>query len=100
MWRDPKTDYHRRQIFSRPDHPVEPVQTKMPAGQAVTLPAASYARIRQVVLVLTGKLTIVETGKQHDLNAGVCLGFGLPGVVTFANETGMPCVYLVALERS
>src|SRR5271163_3875634 len=33
VWRDPDTGYRRRQIFSRPDHPVEVVQIELPAGQ-------------------------------------------------------------------
>ena len=45
VWRDPGSGYLRRQIFSRPDHPLELVQVEMPAGQRVTLPASSYARI-------------------------------------------------------
>jgi hypothetical protein len=34
------------------------------------------------------------------LGAGDCLGFGSPSEVTFSNETGAPCVYVVALARS
>src|SRR6187549_836743 len=33
IWRDPATGYLRRQVFSRPDHPVEVVQVEMPAGR-------------------------------------------------------------------
>src|SRR5882672_6627376 len=49
VWRDPATGYSRRQVFGRPDHPVEIIQVEMPAGKSVELPAASYARIRQAV---------------------------------------------------
>jgi transcriptional regulator with XRE-family HTH domain len=100
IWRDPESGYLRRQIFSRPDHPLELVAVEMPAGQRVALPAASYARIRQLVMVRAGELTLVEGGERHVLAAGDCLGFGTPCDVTFANETAEPCTYLVFLVRS
>ena len=44
VWRDPATGYVRRQVFSRPDNPIEIVQVDMPPGQHVTLPASSSNR--------------------------------------------------------
>ncbi len=58
VWRDPETGYQRKQVFSRPDHPVEIVRVEMPPGQKVTLPASSYAHIRQIVWVQRGSLVI------------------------------------------
>ena len=55
VWRDPATGYSRRQVFGRPDHPVEIIQVEMPAGKSVVLPASSYARIRQAVWVHIGR---------------------------------------------
>src|ERR1700722_16274426 len=60
LWRDPATGYLRKQLFSRPDHPVEIAQVELPGGQEVALPASSYAHIRQVVWVLAGELIILE----------------------------------------
>lgn len=100
VWRDPETGYVRRQVFSRPDHPVEVVQVELPAGQRVVLPSSSYTRIRQAVWVQHGDLAIQEGGERHLLRAGDCLGFGPPSEVTFANETAAPCTYLVVLARS
>ena len=100
LWRDPASGYLRRQIFGRPDHPLELVQVEMPAGQSVTLPASSYARIRQLLIVQTGALTLTECGVRHVLAAGDCLGFGAPSEVVFANETAAPCTYLVLVARS
>jgi transcriptional regulator with XRE-family HTH domain len=100
LWRDPGTGYVRRQVFSRPDHPVELVEVELPAHQQVTLPASSYVHIRQLVWVRSGSLVITETGERHVLGAGDCLGFGPPADTTFANETNAPCVYVVALARS
>jgi transcriptional regulator with XRE-family HTH domain len=100
VWRDPETGYLRKQVFCRPDHPVEVVRVELPAGQRVVLPASSYAHIRQAVWVQTGDLVIEEGGDRHVLGAGDCLGFGPPSEVTFANETSAPCVYVVVLARS
>ena len=100
VWRDPATGYLRKQIFSRSDHPVELVQVELPAGKRVKIPAASYARIRQILWLQQGKLTLIEGGERHTLQAGDCLGFGPPSDVTFANESKKPCHYIVALARS
>jgi transcriptional regulator with XRE-family HTH domain len=100
IWRDPETGYLRRQVFSRPDNPVELIRVEMPAKQRVTLPASSYAHIRQLLWVLSGSLVITEGGTRHVLATGDCLGFGPPAETTFANETASPCTYVVALARN
>lgn len=100
VWRDPETGYQRKQVFSRPDHPVEIVRVEMPPGQKVTLPASSYAHIRQIVWVQKGILVITEAGERQVLGTGDALGFGSPADTTFANETNAPCTYVVALARS
>ena len=66
----------------------------------MTLPASSYAHIRQALWVQAGALVIIEGGERHELGAGDCLGFGPPAEVTLANETAAPCTYVVALARS
>lgn len=100
LWRDPETGYLRRQVFSRPDNPIEIIKVEMPARQHVTLPASSYAHIRQILWVQSGALVITEAGERYELGAGDCLRFGSPAETTFANETTSPCVYVVALARS
>jgi hypothetical protein len=100
VWRDPETGYRRKQVFNRPDHPVEIIEVELPAGKRVVLPASSYARIRQAVWLKSGSLVIIEAGERHELGTGDCLGFGSPSEVTFANETTAACVYVVALARS
>lgn len=100
VWRDPDTGYRRKQVFVRPDHPVEIVEVEMPAGRRVSLPASSYARIRQAIRVIDGELSIVEGGETYRLQAGDCLGFGPPSDVVLANESPKPCTYLVVLARS
>ena len=100
VWRDPETGYLRTQVFNRPDHPVEIIKVEMPAKQRVTLPASSYAHIRQALWVLSGALVLIDGGERHELRAGDCLGFGPPAEATFANESTAPCTYVVALARS
>src|SRR5450432_4598991 len=75
VWRDPKSGYLRKQVFSRPDHPLEIIEVELPARQQIVLPASSYAHIRQAVWVRTGNLVITEAGERHLLAAGDCLGF-------------------------
>lgn len=100
VWRDPETGYLRKQIFSRPDHPVELVRVELPPKQRVTLPASSYAHIRQLVWVQSGGLVVSEGHERQTLAAGDCLGFGPPAETTFVNEGNTTCVYVVALARS
>jgi transcriptional regulator with XRE-family HTH domain len=59
-WRDPETGYLRTQMLARPDHPLELVRIDLPARQRVTLPAASYAHIRQALWVQSGELVVTE----------------------------------------
>jgi transcriptional regulator with XRE-family HTH domain len=99
-WRDPDTGYVRRQVYNRPDHPLEIVSVDLPAGAAVDFPASAYARIRQAVWVTAGRLVIDEGGERHELGAGDCLGFGPPGPVTIANPGPDACAYVVCLARS
>lgn len=99
-WTDPATGYRRRQVFARPDHPVEIVEVALPPGSSVTMPASSYAHIRQAVRTLSGQLTLTEGGETFVLDPGDCLGFGAPSDVTFANPTNTTCTYLVVLTRS
>jgi len=100
VWRDPGTGYLRKQVFNRPDHPLEIIRVELPPGQRVVLPASSYAHIRQALWLQAGSLVLIEAGERHELNAGDCLGFGPPSEVTFANETAAPCIYVVVLARS
>ena len=99
-WRDPATGYLRRQILARPDHPLEVVQVELPPGQQLSLPASSYAHIRQALWLQTGQLAITEGARRHVLDAGDCLAFGPPSDVIFANDGAVPCAYLVVLARS
>jgi transcriptional regulator with XRE-family HTH domain len=100
VWRDPATGYLRRQVFVRPDHPVELVEVELPPGARIALPASSYVHIRQIVWVRKGRLVLALGGERHELSAGDCLGFGPPADAVFENASTEPCAYVVALARS
>lgn len=100
VWQDPDTGYIRRQIFVRPDHPIEMVAVDLPPGQQVEMPASSYANIKETVWVRTGILTLIEGTERHDLHAGDCLGFGPPANTIFSNEGAETVSYLVVVSRS
>ncbi len=100
VWRDAASGYLRRQIFERPDHPVELVQVELPAGARVGMPASSYSRIRQLLWVMKGSLVIEEGTARHELGMGDCYAFGAPADTIFANQSQDVCIYLVALTRS
>ena len=100
VWRDPETGYRRRQVYGRPDHPVELVEVELPPGARVSLPASSYVHIRQVVWVRSGRLVLVEGGVRRELLPGDCLGFGPPADVDFVVTGAEPCTYVVALARA
>ena len=98
-WRDPETHYVRRQVFARPQSPLELALVELPAGAHVSFPASSYAFIRQLVWVTRGRLAIEEGGQRHELATGDSFEFGAPADSSFANETKTACRYVVALVR-
>jgi len=100
VWCDPDTGYVRRQIYNRPDHPLEMVSVELPPGRQVEFPASAYARIRQAIWVTAGELVVHEGQERHVLAAGDCLGFGPPAAVVIANQSTLPCSYVVALVRN
>ena len=100
VWRDPASGYLRRQLFERPDHPIELVRVEMPAGARVGMPASSYFHIRQVVWLLEGNLVIEEGGVRHELGEGDCYGWGPPADTVFANESAATCTYVVVVART
>jgi len=99
VWRDPETGYVRRQLFAGSSSPLELVRVELPAGARVALPAASYRFIRQVVWLMKGRLVIEDGPERHELARGDAYAFGEPADAAFINESGAPCVYLVAVSR-
>jgi transcriptional regulator with XRE-family HTH domain len=99
VWKDPATNYLRRQIYLTAHLPLELVEVVLPAGASVAIPASSYAFIRQVVWVIEGRLVIVEGETQTALAAGDRLEFGPPADCAFRNDGARACRYLVAVIR-
>jgi len=99
VWRDPKTSYLRRQVFLSASSPMELVEVELPARQEVGFPASAYQLIRQVVWVLSNRLTIMEGATRHELGAGDRVEFDVPSDVVFRNEGAQPCRYVVAVVR-
>jgi transcriptional regulator with XRE-family HTH domain len=100
QWTDPATHYRRRVVSPPTGGPLEIVEVELPAGAAVTFPAAAYTFRYHQILVLAGTLTLVEGDTEHALAKGDCLELGAPAAVTYANRSARPCAYLVALVRS
>jgi transcriptional regulator with XRE-family HTH domain len=98
-WQDPATGYVRQQVFQSAQNPMELVDVHLPPGTRVALPAASYAFIRQVVWLLSGRLEIREGKNVSALEAGDGLEFGPPADTEFHNPGEKTCRYLVALVR-
>jgi transcriptional regulator with XRE-family HTH domain len=98
-WQDPATGYFRRQIapIHGSDIRLELVHVALPPGASITFPAASYAFMRQVILVLGGHLTFIEGDVAHKLEVDDCLELGWPADCIFRNETDAVCTYLVAV---
>ena len=98
-WRDPDSAYVRRQVFQSADNPLELVEVNLPPGARVAFPASSYALIRQVVWLLSGRLEIREGGDTFSLKPGDRVEFGPPADSEFRNTSDHSCRYLVALVR-
>ena len=99
-WRDPATNYLRRQIFLAPDSPMELVEVFLPRGAKVAFPASSYAHInKQVIWLLSGRLEIGEGTQTHVLKKGDRLECGAPADRHLRNPGTKTCHYVVAVLR-
>lgn len=96
-WRDPETNYVRRQIFAEPYVAFEMVEIILPAGKSVSFPASTYIDRQHVVWMLSGELNLREGDEEHFLSTGDRLQFREPKDVTYRNDTLEPCRYLVAI---
>jgi len=101
LWQDPATGYVRRQIApaAGSDLPLNLVHVELPAGASVAFPAAAFTFVRQIVVVLRGRLTFLEGEAVHQLLEGDCLELGPPADCTFRNDSGRTCTYLVGVIR-
>lgn len=98
-WRDPDTGYLRRQV-STPRFPAAVTEVALPPGAHVPYPAGAYAFIAQLVLVLSGQLTLTDGPDRHVLAAGDTFELGEPRPREFRNDSTRDCRYLVIVTRT
>jgi transcriptional regulator with XRE-family HTH domain len=98
-WRDPDTGYLRRQV-STPRFPAAVTEVTLPPGARVPYPAGAYAFIAQLVLVLSGQLTLTDGPDRHLLAAGDTFELGEPRPREFRNDNAGDCHYLVIVTRT
>jgi transcriptional regulator with XRE-family HTH domain len=99
VWRDPDTGLLRTMISPRnTDSHVEIVQVELPSGAQV-----NYDPVRnsydQHLVILQGKLTLVEGGEAIELGAGDCMHSRVDVGHTFSNRGRSACKYLVVIAR-
>jgi transcriptional regulator with XRE-family HTH domain len=99
VWRDPGTGLLRTMISPRnTDSRVEIVQVELPGGAEVY-----YEPVRnsydQHLVILQGKLALVEGDEEFELGAGDCMHSRVDVAHTFANRGRGPCRYLVVIAR-
>jgi transcriptional regulator with XRE-family HTH domain len=98
-WRDPDTGYLRRQV-STPRFPAAVTEVTLPPGAQVPYPAGAYAFIAQLVMVLSGQLTLTDGPDRHVLAAGDTFELGEPRPREFRNDSAGDCRYLVIVTRT
>jgi transcriptional regulator with XRE-family HTH domain len=96
-WTDPATGYRRVAITTTNDFAVDMTEVVLPPRATQSFPASAYAFNRHVIWVADGELTFTEGATRHVLAASEALRLGVPADCTFANETDVPCRYLVVL---
>jgi transcriptional regulator with XRE-family HTH domain len=99
VWRDPDTGLLRTMVSPRTtDSRVEIVQVELPAGAEV-----HYEPVRnsydQHLVILQGKLSLLEGDDAVELNAGDCMHSRVDVAHTFANRGRSVCRYLVVIAR-
>ncbi len=99
VWADPDTGYIRRHLSPQTDMPLELVHVELPVGARVSLPASSYAFIRQQIWLIEGRLDFSEGATMHHMEPGDCLALGPPSDCTFFAPGPEPALYLVAVLR-
>jgi len=97
-WTDPDTGYRRRPLSSA-EFPVDVTEVRLPAGRAVTYPAAAYAFLRHCIWVVDGALELVVGGVPTTLGAGDRIELGDPAEVTYRNDGETECRYVVVVAR-
>ncbi|QND51838.1 helix-turn-helix domain-containing protein [Phyllobacterium sp. 628] len=95
VWIDPDSGYIRRHVSPASDLPMDVVHIDLPPKTRVPLPASAYIFLRQLIWVLSGRLTFTEGDITHILEPGDCLELSTPNDCVFANDGNEPCRYAV-----
>ncbi|MGX8013242.1 helix-turn-helix domain-containing protein [Mesorhizobium sp. ORM8.1] len=99
VWQDPQTGYVRRHLSPASQMPLELIRVSLPARAKVSLPASSYAFIKQQIWLIGGRLDFTEGDVLHRLEPGDCLALGAPSDCVFHAPGPDTADYLVALVR-
>jgi transcriptional regulator with XRE-family HTH domain len=99
IWRDPDTGLLRTMISPRnTDSNVEIVQVELPSGAEVHYEAV-HNSYNQHLVVLQGKLTLIQGEEEFELGAGDCMRSRVDLGHTFTNRGRAVCKYLVVIAR-
>jgi transcriptional regulator with XRE-family HTH domain len=100
-WRDPATGFTRRSLTPPDGAPLELVWGEMPPSAGVDYPAESYRFLAdQQIVVMEGRLTVVQGAERYELGPGDCMRFGPPRDSAIRNDGTAVCRYLVAVVRA
>jgi transcriptional regulator with XRE-family HTH domain len=99
VWRDPDTGLLRTMISpGNTGSHVEIVQVELPNGAEVNYDAVRNSYDQHLV-ILQGKLTLLEGDEAIELGAGDCMHSRVDVAHTFANRGRSACKYLVVIAR-
>jgi transcriptional regulator with XRE-family HTH domain len=99
-WCDPETGFLRRALSPQGPVPLDLIWGEMPPGAEIAYPLDAFRLIEdQQIVVLEGKLTIVQGEAIYEMEEGDCLRFGPPAQVVFRNPGRQLCRYVVATLR-
>ena len=71
-----------------------------PAWGRIAYAAASFTFLQQMIWMIEGRLTFMEGGIVHELEAGDCLALGPASDCEFHNQTDTDCRYVVVILKS
>lgn len=99
VWRDPDTGLLRTMMSPRnTGSNVEIVHVELPTGAEVKYDPLRHSYDQHLV-ILQGKLTLLEGGDEVELSAGDCMRSRVDVGHTFSNRGRGPCKYLVVIAR-
>jgi transcriptional regulator with XRE-family HTH domain len=99
-WRDPATNYLRRNISpGGTGSPVDITEIEFPPGASVTFDSPRNTGMDQHVWVLDGTLHLRLGNDRHHLTRGDCLMMRFDRPITFHNPTRQPTRYAIIISH-